>query len=113
VVVGTAEGLDDRNEAEALKGARVFVSRSAFPTPDDGEFYWIDLIGLDVFNTEGLALGKVADLIETGPNCVLRCVAAAESGAEPAERLIPFVEAYIVSVSLADRRIVADWGLDY
>jgi 16S rRNA processing protein RimM len=112
VVVATAEGLDDRNAAEALKGARVFVSRSAFPTPDDDEFYWVDLIGLNVVNREGVALGKVVDLLDTGPNCVLRCESASTDG-ETVERLIPFVSAYIVSVSLADQTIVADWGLDY
>jgi 16S rRNA processing protein RimM len=116
IVVATAEGLEDRNDAEALKGARVYVSRSAFPTPDDDEFYWVDLIGLSVVNKEGEALGKVVDLLDTGPHCVLRCVTEAAEGAKPAEaaeRLIPFVSAYIVSVSLADKRIVADWGLDY
>jgi 16S rRNA processing protein RimM len=133
IVVGTAEGLDDRNAAEALKGARVFVSRSAFPTPDEGEYYWIDLIGLDVVNPQGDYLGKVADLMDTGPHSVLRCLSqtpieapteapgeaaadVAQDAAAPAqvtERLIPFVDAYIVSVSLADKRIVADWGLDY
>jgi len=113
IVVGTAEGLDDRNGAEALRGARVFVSRSAFPTPDDGEFYWIDLIGLDVVNPAGEALGKVIDLMDTGPHSVLRCEVAGETPADTVERLIPFVDAYIVSVSLADKRIVADWGLDY
>jgi 16S rRNA processing protein RimM len=117
IVVGTAEGLQDRNDAEALKGARVYVSRSAFPTPEADEYYWVDLIGLDVVNKEGVALGKVVDLIDTGPQSVLRCVI--EGGgeglapAESTERLIPFVSAYIVSVSLADKRIVADWGLDY
>lgn len=112
VVVATAEGLDDRNAAEALKGARVFVSRTAFPTPDEDEFYWVDLIGLDVVNREGQTLGKVVDLIDTGPHCVLRCVVEVDGKAE-GERLIPFVSAYIDSVSLADKRIVADWGLDY
>lgn len=112
VVVVTADGLDDRNAAEALKGARVFVSRSAFPTPDEGEFYWVDLIGLDVLNPQGEALGRVVDLLDTGPHSVLRCEAAGADG-KPVERLIPFVSAYIQSVSLADKRIVADWGLDY
>lgn len=112
LVVATADGLDDRNGAEALKGARVFVSRSAFPTPDDGEFYWVDLIGLEVFTPAGEPLGRVADLLDTGPNCVLRCEFACGDG-RPSERLIPFVSAYILSVSLAERRIVADWGLDY
>jgi 16S rRNA processing protein RimM len=113
VVVATAEGLEDRNAAEALKGARVYVSRSAFPTPDEDEFYWVDLIGLDVVNKEGVALGKVVDLLDTGPNSVLRCEGEAGEDGKPVERLIPFVSAFIVSVSLADRRIVADWGLDY
>jgi 16S rRNA processing protein RimM len=119
VIVATIDGLDDRNGAEALKGARVFVSRSAFPTPDsDDEFYWIDLIGLNVVNREGQALGTVIDLLDTGPHCVLRCALPADEAAqtEPGnagERLIPFVSAYIDKVSLAERLIVADWGLDY
>ncbi len=112
VVVVTADDLADRNAAEALKGARVFVSRSAFPTPDEGEFYWIDLIGLDVRNPQGDALGRVIDLLDNGPQSVLRCEYEGAEG-KPAERLIPFVSAYILSVSLADKLIVADWGLDY
>lgn len=113
IIVGTAEGLEDRNDAEALKGARVFVSRSAFPTPDADEFYWVDLIGLNVVNRQGEFLGQVADLMATGPHSVLRCVVPAAEGQDAVERLIPFVSAYIDSVSLADKRIVADWGLDY
>lgn len=112
VVVVTADDLADRNAAEALKGARVFVSRSAFPTPDEGEFYWVDLIGLDVRNPQGEALGRVVDLLDTGPQSVLRCEQAGADG-KPVERLIPFVSAYILSVSLTDKLIVADWGLDY
>lgn len=112
VVVVTSDDLADRNAAESLKGARVFVSRSAFPTPDEGEFYWIDLIGLDVRNPQGESLGRVIDLLDTGPQSVLRCEHMGADG-KPAERLIPFVSAYILSVSLADKLIVADWGLDY
>jgi 16S rRNA processing protein RimM len=112
LVVATADGLDDRNAAEALKGARVYVSRTAFPTPDQDEFYWVDLIGLDVVNREGEALGRVVDLLDTGPHCVLRCESFDVDG-KTTERLIPFVSAYIVDVSLADKRILADWGLDY
>ncbi len=111
-VVATLEDCEDRNAAEALKGARIFVSRSAFPTPDDDEFYWIDLIGLNVVNREGQALGTVTDLLDTGPHCVLRCAFTGEDG-QPAERLIPFVGAYIDKVSLAERQILVDWGLDY
>ncbi|HET6788740.1 MAG TPA: ribosome maturation factor RimM [Aquabacterium sp.] len=113
VIVATLDDVADRSAAEALKGARVFVSRSSFPTPDEDEFYWVDLIGLQVINREGQPLGEVVDLLDTGPHCVLRCVLPAEGGAAPAERLIPFVSAYIDKVSLADKQILVDWGLDY
>jgi 16S rRNA processing protein RimM len=120
-LVCTAPEIADRDAAEALKGVRVFVSRATFPAPDPDEFYWIDLIGLAVFNRDDAALGEVIGLIDTGPHCVLRVKPASAEGeggeapAEPAadERLIPFVEAYVDSVDIAGRRIVVDWGLDY
>jgi 16S rRNA processing protein RimM len=118
-IVATAPEIPDRDAAEAMKGVRVFVSRATFPAPDPDEFYWIDLIGLSVFTREGVALGDVIGLIDTGPHCVLRVKPVAEgqvdAPAEPAadERLIPFVEAYVDSVDIAGRRIVVDWGLDY
>ena len=109
-VVAQAREVTDRNGAEALKGARVFVSRERFPAAGPDEFYWVDLIGLRVVNRAGDALGTVAGLIDTGPHCVLRVEPDAADGEA---RLIPFVSAYVDSVSLADRRVVVDWGLDY
>lgn len=115
-VVATAQELPDRSAAEAMKGARVFVARSSFPTPADGEYYWVDLLGLEVVNREGALLGIVADLLSTGPHSVLRVRrtdAAADAPADEAERLIPFVDAYVDAVDLPGRRITVDWGLDY
>ena len=115
-VVATAQELPDRNAAEALQGARIFIARSSFPTAGDGEYYWIDLIGLAVVNREGQALGTVIDLIDTGAHSVLRLrrpEAAEGAVGEASERLIPFVAAYVDDVSLAERRITVDWGLDY
>lgn len=115
-VVASAQELPDRNAAELLKGARVFVSRASFPTADDGEYYWVDLIGLEVVNREGVVLGTVTDLLDTGPHSVLRVqpkeVPAGMSALE-AERLIPFVAAYVDQVDLAQKRITVDWGADY
>lgn len=71
-VVATAQELPDRKAAEAMRGARIFISRATFPKPDDGEFYWIDLIGMAVFDRADQRLGEVVGLIETGPHCVLR-----------------------------------------
>ena len=111
VVVVTAQELADRNAAEAMKGARVFVSRASFPTAGPDEFYWVDLIGLDVVNRQGEPLGVVADLLDTGAHSVLRV--QPPQGPNVEERLIPFVAAYIDDVNLAERRITVDWGLDY
>jgi 16S rRNA processing protein RimM len=115
-VVATAQELPDRNAAEALQGARIFVARANFPTVGDGEYYWIDLIGLAVRNRQGEALGAVIGLIDTGAHSVLqlrRPDAAEGATGDAAERLIPFVAAYIDDVNLAERRITVDWGLDY
>jgi len=109
-IVATAPEIPDRDAAEAMKGVRVFVSRSTFPRTEDGEFYWVDLIGLAVVNREQVALGQVVGLIDTGPHCVLR-VQPADAAAE--ERLIPFVDAYVDSVDMPGRRILVDWGLDF
>ena len=116
VIVALADEVPDRNAAEALRGARVFIGRASFPTAGPGEFYWVDLIGLAVVNREGHALGTVAGLIDTGPHSVLRVTPGAvpDSGsALDAERLIPFVGVYIDEVSLERRVITVDWGLDY
>lgn len=108
LVIAQARELDDRNAAEGLKHWRVFVSRTSFPTADPGEYYWVDLIGLAVVNRDGVELGSVVDLIDTGPHSVLR-IEAAPGGKAPIERLIPFVAHYVDDVNLAERRIVVDW----
>jgi 16S rRNA processing protein RimM len=110
-VVATADAVEDRNAAEALKGARVFVPRSSFPTAADDEYYWVDLLGLDVVNREGVALGRVKDLMSTGPQTVL--VLEYEEEGKPAERMLPFVAAYVDGVDLEARRITVDWQPDY
>jgi len=115
-IVAQAQEIQDRTAAEALHGARIFVSRQSFPTADPDEFYWVDLIGLDVSNRDGEPLGTVVGLIDTGPHSVLRVAPATRAEgqtAQDAERLIPFVASYVDSVSLPERRIVVDWGLDF
>jgi len=115
-VVASAQELPDRTAAEAMRGARVYVARSSFPTAAEGEYYWVDLIGLEVVNREGDRLGTVIDLLDTGAHSVLRLRrpdAAADAPPVEAECLIPFVAAYVDSVDLPARRITVDWGLDY
>ena len=110
-VVATAHGVDDRNAAEALRGARIFISRSSFPTAAQDEYYWVDLIGLDVVNRQDEALGTVKELLSTGPQTVL--VIAYQQDGKAMERMIPFVSAYVDDVNLQERRIRVNWLADY
>jgi 16S rRNA processing protein RimM len=110
-VVACAYGVDDRTAAESLRGARIFVSRASFPTAAQDEYYWVDLIGLEVLNRQDEPLGTVRELLSTGPQTVL--VMEYLQDGKVLERMIPFVSAYVDDVDLKSRRIRVDWQLDY
>lgn len=110
-VVATSHGVVDRNGAEALRGARIFISRTNFPTAATDEYYWVDLIGLNVVNREGVPLGEVKELLSTGAQTVL--VLSQTQDGETVERMIPFVAVYIDQVDLAARQIKVDWQPDF
>ncbi|MEO9101498.1 MAG: ribosome maturation factor RimM [Burkholderiaceae bacterium] len=113
-VVASAHDVADRDMAQALAGARVFVARSSFPTARADEFYWVDLIGLGVINREGEVLGTVRELLSTGAQTVLVIEVPVEVGSgAPRDRMIPFVAAFVDEVDLAARRITVDWQPDY
>ena len=106
-VVAQLMGCHDRNTAETYKGLLVAVPRSRLPQPEADEYYWSDLIGLEVVNLEGETLGKVENLLDTGANQVL-CVCGRER-----EILIPFIAQVIGKVDLEGKTIRADWQADY
>ncbi len=110
-MVAQADGVDDRNTAELLKSCRIFIARSSFPTAGKDEYYWVDLLGCEVVNREGVVIGNVKELIATGPQSVIVAERIMEGKAH--ETLIPFVDAHVDTVSLADKRITVDWQLDY
>lgn len=106
-IVAAFKDVDDRSAAEALEGAYIAVPREALPKTGKDEYYWGDLIGLAVVNAQGVALGAVTGLIETGAHDVLQ-VAEGEH-----ERLIPFVAAYVKNVDVPRKRIVVEWEADW
>jgi 16S rRNA processing protein RimM len=112
-VTATLVDVADRSIAEALKGATVQVSRAEFPALPEDEYYWSDLIGLDVVNLQGEALGRVSDMMDNGVQSILRITPVAEEGVKAPERLIPYVDQYVRQVDLAGKKITVDWGLDY
>ena len=106
-LIAALEGIDDRDAAQRLDKQFVGAPREAMPRPADDEYYWADLIGLEVRNKADLRLGTVTGLIETGAHDVLQ-VHGGES-----ERLIPFVGAYVIAVDVAGGWIEADWEADW
>jgi 16S rRNA processing protein RimM len=114
-VVAQLVGLIGRDPAEALKGAAVSIPRSQFPALPEDEFYWSDLIGLDVVNLEGAALGAVTDMMDNGAQSILRITPVPVEGSDEkqSERLIPYVDQFVKTVDLAAKTITVDWGLDY
>jgi len=130
-VVARAHDCLDRNAAELLKGARVFVARSSFPTPLEDEFYWVDLVGLEVINRQEESLGVVVEILSSGAQSVLviepklldsaahdtEAQGETPGGAKPPKpeptRMIPFVSQYIDEVILSERKIRVDWLSDY
>jgi 16S rRNA processing protein RimM len=106
-VVARLDGCGTREEAQAMGGADVAVRRAQLPPLGEREYYWSDLIGLCVEGRQGVCLGEVRGLIETGANDVL--VVGGER-----ERLIPFVlDSVVLEVDLAAGRIRVDWDPDY
>lgn len=96
-------GLDDRDAARSCIGKDIAVYRSQMPELPEGEYYWCDLIGLEVRNTDGFVLGKVMELRETGANDVLIV-----SGR--GRHLIPFILGrYVLDIDLAEARMTVEW----
>ena len=112
-LVAHLQGVESRDLAEKFKGRRIYVSRSRFPQAGSGEYYWIDLIGCKVVNLQGVTLGEVSEVTDHGAHAILAVTPAEGIEAEASELLIPFVEAYVPEVRMAERTIIVDWQADY
>jgi len=114
-VVAQLVGVAGRDAAESLKGTAVQISRRHFPALSDGEFYWVDLIGLQVENLQGELLGVVDSMMDNGAHPILKVAVPTVAGIETTQReiLIPFVEQFVKHVDLTAKKITTDWGLDY
>ena len=105
-VIAHLKGFDDRDQAATLIGTEIGVDREALPDPDDGQYYWSDLLGSTVVHRDGTELGKIDAILETGAHDVM--VVHGEQ-----ERLIPFVkDKVVISVDLKERRVIVDWEWD-
>jgi 16S rRNA processing protein RimM len=102
-------GVATREEAEALKGQRLYADRDRLPALPEDEFYHADLIGLEVVDTGGAPLGRVIAVHDHGAGDILEI---ARGGAPGAARggsiLLPFTREVVPTVDLSAGRIVAD-----
>ncbi len=107
-LVARFEDIEDCNAAEKLVGRHIGAPREALPITAEDEYYWTDLVGLEVVNLAGERLGRVAELVRAGAHEVIDV--RDECGNQ---RLLPFVAAVVKEVDLAGSRIQVDWGRDW
>jgi 16S rRNA processing protein RimM len=100
------DGVVDRDAAQRLVGCEIAVPEAALPAVGEGEYYWKDLIGLDVVNEQGTRIGCVAELFDTPANDV---IVVRDDGNEV---LIPFVASVVKRVDIAGGQILVDWQHD-
>jgi 16S rRNA processing protein RimM len=106
-VIAKLAGIDSRDASEALGSCYFGAPREALPPAAAEEYYWADLVGLAVVNTQDHSLGRVKSLLETGANEVLVVVDGER------ERLLPFVQNVVKAVDVAGGSIRVEWDSDW
>jgi 16S rRNA processing protein RimM len=102
------DSCNSPEEAKEYTNLDIAVDRSQLPVLSKEEYYWVDLIGLVVLNQEGITLGTVERLFETGSNDVL--IVKEENGKE---RYIPYTDDVVQKVDLAEKKLLVDWDEDF
>lgn len=112
-VVARLKGCEDRNAAELLQGVEIWAPKDSLPELEDGDYYWSELLDMDVYTEAGAFLGRVHSMMETGANDVL-VVKACEGSIDRQERLLPWIpEQVILSVDRNLRRMTVDWDPEF
>lgn len=102
-VIARLAGIEDRTAAEALRGVRLYVPRTALPEAQTGEYYWADLIGLRAELADGTHYGRVSDVQNYGASDLLEI-----ERTDGASELLPFTDRCVPVVDLAGGRVVVD-----
>ena len=113
-LIAQFEGISGRDEAASLTGADICITADELPALADDEFYWRDLIGMRVVNTNGYDMGVVEQIMPTASNDVLVVKANSNDGFGKSERLIPFIQSeYITEINKEEKRIQVEWPSDF
>ena len=97
------KGIEERNTAETLIGADLFIQRTALPELEDGVYYWVDIIGLSVFTTDNQYIGRVESIMPTGSNDVY--LVKNRTKDDSTERLIPAIESVVLEIDFENKLI--------
>ena len=112
VLVAKLKGLDDREVARTYAGFDICVPREQLPDLEEGEFYWYQLVGLNVIDMQGQLLGRLDHLLETGANDVM-VVKPCAGSLDDRERLLPYTEQCVQQIDLAAGEMRVDWDADF
>lgn len=111
-LVASFKEIPDRNVAETMNGATIWVDKAHFPKLDDDEYYWSDLVGLTVINEQGENLGVIKQMFETSAHEIIS-VKPTKDSIDGEERLIPWHGDVVLNVDLTAKTMLVAWGSDY
>ena len=106
-IVAKIKDIDDRDIARQFTNKDIAIEHDQLPDTDDNEYYWSDLEGLTVKTTEGLSLGKIDHMTNTGANDIMVVVA------DKRRRLIPYIDQVVQAVDLDANEIIVDWDPEF
>ncbi|MBN1574000.1 MAG: 16S rRNA processing protein RimM [Deltaproteobacteria bacterium] len=105
-VILKLQGLDSRDDAEALVGSIITVRREDLPETDEDEYYWDDLIGMEVYDVSGKYLGIIKKILETGSNDVY--IVGVEGNEDTNEILVPGTRDAVREVNVPEKRMIIE-----
>lgn len=105
-IIAKIKGVENPEHAREYTNVAIGIAATSLPQLPAGEYYWRDLMGLEVYNLQGEFFGTVTNLLETGANDVLEVTGKRQ-------RLIPYIEEVISKVDLTQQRIAVDWDADF
>lgn len=105
-IVAQLDGVNDREIARSYIGTELYIEKSQLPKLPEGEYYWDELTGIKVINTEGVVLGKITSMVDTGANSVM-----VVNGDK--EHWVPYIEPFLISIDMDKRQILVDWDENF
>jgi 16S rRNA processing protein RimM len=105
-IVAQLKDVVDREDSRRYIGVELYIEKSQLPQLAQGEYYWDELTGLEVINNQGIVLGTISYLVDTGANNVM-----VVNGKK--EHWVPYIEPFLISIDMDKRQILVDWDEDF